>query len=90
MSYLRHVTCLAHVLPFSSIQFYDILRVLFVIFFSTTINRRFMELIGFFQNYLFWVNYNVSIWEWDWVEEKPFDNCIGIKYFAIPHLIWLI
>ena len=73
MSYLSHVTCLANVLPFSSIQFYDILRVLFVIyfvfFFPTTINTRFMELIGFFQNYLFWVNYNVSIWEWDWVEE---------------------
>ena len=90
MSYLSHVTCLAHVLPFSAIQFYNILRVLFVIFFSTTINTRFMELIGFFQNYLFWVNYNVSIWEWDLVEEKPFDNCIGIKYFAIPRLIWLI
>ena len=84
MSYLSHVTCLAHVLPFSSNQFYDILHALVVIyfvvfFFSTTINTRSIELIGFFQNYLFWVNYNVSIWEWDWVEEKTFDNCIEMK-----------
>ena len=55
-----------------------------------TINTRFMELIGVFQNYLFWVNYNVSSWEWDWVKEKTFDICIEIKYFAIPRLIWLI
>ena len=55
-----------------------------------TINTRFMELIRLFQNYLFWVNYNVSSWVWDWVDEKAFDNCIGIKYFAISRLIWLI
>ena len=55
-----------------------------------TINTRVMELIGVFQNYFFWVNYNVSIWEWDWVKEKTFDHCMGIKYFAILRLIWLI
>ena len=51
-----------------------------------TMNTRFMELIGVFQTYLSWVNYNVSSWEWDWVQEKTFE----IKYFAIPLLIWLI
>ena len=55
-----------------------------------TINTRFMELIGVFRNYLSWVNYNVSSWEWDWVEEKTFDNYIGMKYFAILRLISLI
>ena len=55
-----------------------------------TINTRFMELIEVFQDYLNWVKYNVSSWEWDWVKEKTFDNCIGIKYSAIPRLIWLI
>ena len=49
-----------------------------------------MELIEVFQYYLFWVNYNVSSWEWDSDEEKTFDICIGINYFAIPRLNWLI
>ena len=55
-----------------------------------TINTRFMELIEVFQYCLFWVNYNVSSWEWDSDEEKTFDICIGINYFAILRLIWLI
>ena len=55
-----------------------------------TINTRFMDVTGVFRNYLFWVNYNVSSWEWDWVEEKTFDNYRAIKYFAILRLISLI
>ena len=47
-----------------------------------TINIRFMELIEVFQDCLNWVKYNVSSLEWDWVKEKTFDNCTGIKYSA--------
>ena len=55
-----------------------------------TINTRFMDITGVFRNYLFWVNYNVSSWEWDWVEEKAFDDYMAIKYFALLRLISLI
>ena len=33
INYLSHVTCHAYALPFSSVQFYDILQILVMIYF---------------------------------------------------------
>ena len=69
----------------SSAQFYDVLQILVVIyfvFFQRLLTQGLWNESWFFE-IMFCVNYNVSGWEWDWVEEKTFDNWIGIKYFAI-------
>ena len=52
-----------------------------------TIDKKFVELIGVFLNYLRFVNYNVSCKEEDWDERKISNNYEGMDHFTNPLLI---
>ena len=52
-----------------------------------TIDKKFVELIGVFLNYLRFVNYNVSCKEEDWAERKISNNYEGMDHFTNPLLI---